>query len=172
VGAFVSSLVYRWTGFPPAHVPSPTAGDHPPAAAATSDARESAARPVDRGRIRVAVLNAARVPGLADRMTELLRSGGFDVVSYDNARSPSDSTLILDRVGNPAFAREVGRALPGTPIRRQLARDEFVDVTVVVGRDYARVLRNPAPPSAGPTPAGTFERFRALLRRVRSALGL
>ena len=99
-------------------------------------------------------------------MTERLRGRGFDVVSYDNASAVSDTTLILDRVGNEGYAREVALALPGTPIRRQLSRDRFVDVSVIVGRDYERFFRDGAEVRTGTA------RPEGLWRRIRSVLGL
>jgi hypothetical protein len=165
VGAFVSSLVYRWAGpGAPAGAtggaPAGTAGGTRPGDPADSGAVAA------RGRIRVEVLNAARVSGLADRMTDRLRAQGFDVVSYDNAASVSDSTEILDRVGNEGYAREVALALPGTRIRRQLSRERFVDVTVVVGRDYARFFSD-----GGDAPDGAAD-GGGVWRRLRSRLGL
>jgi len=168
VGAFVSSVVHRWTGplaggpSPPSGGPTPGEGAAPGPAAAPPRISDAG---TDRGRIRIEVLNAARVPGLADRMTDLLRSRGFDVVSYDNAATVSDTSLILDRVGNALFAREVALALPGTPIRRQLSRDQFVDVTLLVGRDYQRYFATAAEPETAPARPG-------LLDRLRHALGL
>ncbi len=162
VGAFVSSLVYRWTG-PGAPEREPPAGARVAAAGV-----RGAAPAIDRGRIRVEVLNATRIPGLADRMTEFLRARGFDVVSYDNAAARADSSRVVDRVGNAAFAREVALALPGTEIRRQLSEDRFVDVTVVVGADYPRYLGGgtASQPGAPPSPG------RGPLARLRSVLGL
>jgi LytR cell envelope-related transcriptional attenuator len=166
VGAFVSSLVYRWAG------PTPPSGRGAPVGAGLDSAsvppgvRADPAPAAGRGHIRVEVLNAAQVPGLADRMTELLRSQGFDVVSYDNAASLSDTTRILDRVGNARYAREVALALPGTAIQRQLSRERFVDVTVVVGRDYARFFTDGQETSHGSA------HERGLWERLRSALGL
>jgi hypothetical protein len=116
----------------------------------------------------VEVLNATRIPGLADRVTEFLRVRGFDVVSYDNAATRADSSRVVDRVGNAAFAREVALALPGTEIRRQLSEDRFVDVTVVVGTDYERYLDGGTADQPGSSPAPG----RGPLARLRSALGL
>lgn len=130
-GAFLSSLASRW--LPEGEEPAVLSGP-----AARSSAR---APTLDRSRIRIEILNAARVPGLADRMTRLLRSRGFDVVNYGNADGdPRARTTILDRLDNPAYAREVARELPGAPIRRELAPEGLVDVTVVLGLDHARFL--------------------------------
>ncbi|MFN2431260.1 MAG: LytR C-terminal domain-containing protein [Gemmatimonadota bacterium] len=153
VGAFLSSLVYRWTGSPPGPAGNGPSGAGP----------RTAERPgPDRSRIRVEVLNGTRVPGLADRVTELLRREGFDVVNYGNAsRRPQPSTSILARVGDGAFAREVALALPGTPIRRELAPDGFVDVTVLVGGDYPRFF---AEAHRDRAPAGLLSRIATWLR--------
>lgn len=157
VGAFLSSLIYRWTD---------ASRDAQGGMRVARRAQLEPAEPVDRGRIRVEVLNAARVPGLADRMTGLLRSRGFDVVNYGNApgseRGPSS---ILDRSGNARFAREVALELPGTPIRRDLSPDGFIDITVIVGEDYRRLFSDPRGDSP---PAG---RLRKALDAVRGILG-
>ena len=63
-------------------------------------------------RVRVEVLNAAGIPGLARVVTRTLRERGFDVVYFGNARGFSpESTLVIDRVGREETAREVAGAL-------------------------------------------------------------
>lgn len=141
MGAFVSSLVFRWTAGPGSYSGGGTRETAFPENGKSAGTREKRLSEVDRALIRIEVLNATSVPGLADRVTRLLRSHGFDVVDYGNAPDgPADSSAILDRVGNPAFVREVALALPGTPIRQGPSPDRFVDVTIVVGGDYARLL--------------------------------
>lgn len=174
VGAFLSSLVLRWTGGT-----SSLAGDGardaaPRPAPAADTVSGSGAEPdvrasgVDRARIRVEVLNAARVPGLADRVTRLLRSRGFDVVDYGNDSRQRPISVILDRVDNPVFARELALALPGTPIRRDPSPDRFIDVTLVVGSDYARLLEESREERG---PAGASSRAGPLAW-LRDRLGL
>jgi hypothetical protein len=185
MGAFLYSLADRWTGSGGSDgrsagaaardttTPAPSesrqaerALEVAPPSAATR--RRSAEAELDRARIRVEVLNGAGVPGLADRMTGFLRSRGFDVVNYGNApRTLGRRTEVLDRVGNPRFAREVARALPGTPIRLDSSPGRFIDVTVIVGTDYERFFEPPTgrePERAGP--------LRQALRNVRRLLGL
>jgi hypothetical protein len=122
--------------------------------------------PGERARIRIEVLNGARVPGLADRVTNLLRDQGYDVVNYGNAPGARHATTsIIDRVGKPRYAREVALALPGSPIRTDLAPDGFIDVTVILGADFERFFQRreaPPPPDAEP---------RGWLSRVRETLG-
>jgi hypothetical protein len=95
-----------------------------------------AARPA--GRVRVEVLNASGVPGLAAQGRTLLRDRGFDVVQVGNAGGfAPDSSLVLDRVGHMETARAVADEI-GIP--RVYARPDsnvYVDVTVVLGKDWA-----------------------------------
>jgi hypothetical protein len=88
--------------------------------------------------IRVEVLNASGVGGVARRGTERLRARGFDVVFYGNATGfHPDSSVVLDRLGNPEAARAVAR---GVGVERVLEAPDttlYLDVTVILGRDWA-----------------------------------
>jgi hypothetical protein len=95
------------------------------------------ARPVPAG-VRVEVLNASGIAGLARRGADYLRERGFDVVTFDNAPAAfgPDSSLVIDRVGRVERARLVADAMA---IHRVVARPDtnlFVDATVVLGRDW------------------------------------
>jgi hypothetical protein len=113
--------------------------------AEADSARPSAARPV--GRVRVEVLNASGVPGLAAQGRTLLRDVGYDVVQVGNAAGfAPDSSLVLDRVGRMETARAVADEI-GIP--RVYARPDsnlYVDVTVVLGRDWAAATDSAPPP--------------------------
>jgi hypothetical protein len=93
-------------------------------------------------RVRVEVLNATKVHGLARRATQYLRDRGFDVVASGTAREQRDSTLIIDRTNHPVWAGRVARAFGGA--RVQLAPDtsRYVDITVLLGATW----RPPAEP--------------------------
>jgi len=93
-------------------------------------------------RVRVEVLNATKVHGLARRATEYLRDRGFDVVASGTAKDQRDSTLVLDRTNHPVWAGRVARAFNGA--RVQLAPDtsRYVDITVLLGATW----RPPAEP--------------------------
>ncbi|MBW3628733.1 MAG: LytR C-terminal domain-containing protein [Gemmatimonadetes bacterium] len=118
VVAGVVSMVGQWWG----------AGElaSPPAEVGTSE------------RVRVEVLNAAGIPGLARGATDRLRDAGFDVVFFGNGRGfEPESSLVLDRVGRREVAAEVARAL-GIP--RVVTRPDttlYLEVTVVLGKDWA-----------------------------------
>ena len=104
--------------------------------------------PVDAGRsgvapgeiIQIDVLNGSGLQGAANSCTAYLRARGFDVVEMHNYRT-SDVTesLIIDRVGNRANAEKVAYALgiKKKNIVQQLNHDYYVDVSVVIGRDFS-----------------------------------
>jgi LytR cell envelope-related transcriptional attenuator len=87
-------------------------------------------------RIRVQVLNATAARGLARRATGYLRDRGFDVVDVATAPQPRDSTLVIDRSGHPEWAQLVARALGGAAVESHLDSSRYLDVTVLVGRDW------------------------------------
>ena len=88
-------------------------------------------------RVRVEVLNAAGLPGLARLGTERLREAGFDVVYYGNGRAfASDTSLVLDRAGNPGAAHEVSAAIGIPRVESRPDTTLFLEVTVVLGTDW------------------------------------
>lgn len=87
-------------------------------------------------RIRVQVLNATATRGLARRATGYLRDRGFDVVDMATAPQSRDSTLIIDHSGNPEWARLVSRAFGGAAVEHGPDSSRYLDVTVLIGRDW------------------------------------
>jgi LytR cell envelope-related transcriptional attenuator len=87
-------------------------------------------------RIRVQVLNATPTRGLARRATGYLRDRGFDVVDVATAPHARDSTLVIDRSGHPEWAQLVARALGAAAVVARLDSSRYLDVTVLVGRDW------------------------------------
>jgi hypothetical protein len=84
-------------------------------------------------RIRVEVLNATRVRGLARRATMQLRDHGFDVVGMGTTQPQQDSTVVLDRSNHPEWARLVARALGATRVESRPDSSRYLDVTVLLG---------------------------------------
>ena len=93
-------------------------------------------------RIRVEVLNATRVRGLARRATMHLRDRGFDVVNVGTSREVRDSTIVLDRSGHADWAGLVARALGGARVEPAPDSSRYLDVTVLIGATW----RPPAEP--------------------------
>ena len=85
----------------------------------------------------VEVRNGCGARGLGDRVAGYLKDEGFDVIFVGNADDfDFAETMVVDRCGEWAKAREVGRALGGVPVVQQISAGTFVDATVIVGRDF------------------------------------
>lgn len=88
--------------------------------------------------VTVQVLNGTGIPGLASRARSRLLYFGYNVVEFGNAeRDDHPRTLVLDRSGNLEAARRVREALKVGEVYPKIDRRLLVDVTVVVGRDFA-----------------------------------
>ena len=93
--------------------------------------------------IQVEVRNGCGVTGLAARMTEFLRSYGFDVVEHGDHNSfDVEKTVVVDRVGNLDAAKQVALALGITEaeIVSEVDEGSYLDVSVIIGMDYASVM--------------------------------
>ncbi len=102
------------------------------------------------GRVRVEVLNAGGEPGMARLATERLRDLGFDVVYFGNADAfGQDSTVVLDRSGKPEMARAVVAALEATTVRSEPDANLYLDVTVLLGRDWTPALASSESEASG-----------------------
>lgn len=89
------------------------------------------------GRIRVEVLNAGGVSGMASLATDHLRELGFDVVSFGNAsRFDQENTIVIDRSDRGELAEAVADALGVELLRDSVDLDPFLDVTVVLGKAW------------------------------------
>ncbi len=92
--------------------------------------------------IQLEVLNGCGVSGVADRFTDFLREHKFDVVNVGNYVSFNvDETLVIDRIGNMANAKKVAEELgvPRTNVIQQLNDNYFLDVSVIIGKDYYKL---------------------------------
>jgi len=87
-------------------------------------------------RVRVQVVNASTVRGLARRATQVLRDRGFDVVEAGTGAEQLDSTVVLDRSGHPDWARRVAAALGGARVDTRPDSSRYLDITVFVGRTW------------------------------------
>lgn len=94
--------------------------------------------------IQVEVLNGCGASGIAEKFTDLLRKEKFDVVQSGNYISfDIDNTLVIDRTGNMANAEKVASALgvDKKNIIMQKNDNSFLDVSVVVGKDYKKFIQ-------------------------------
>lgn len=89
--------------------------------------------------IQINVLNGCGITDIASQFTDILRQKGFDVVGMKNYTSfDIPHTIVIDRIGNLEFANRVATALgvQENNVIRQLNPDYFIDVTVVIGKDF------------------------------------
>jgi hypothetical protein len=95
--------------------------------------------------IQLEVLNGCGVSGAADKITDYLRKNHVDVVQTGNYMSfEIDKTLVLDRTGNKANAEKIADILgiDRKNIVQQLNQDYFLDVSLVIGKDYNQLINN------------------------------
>ena len=90
----------------------------------------------DSVRIKVEVLNATNVRGLARRATFHLRDLGFDVVSSGNSTEKVDSTVVIIRSGRPEWADLAAKALGGARIETRPDTSRYLDLTILIGASW------------------------------------
>ena len=90
----------------------------------------------DSVRVRIQVLNATTITGLARRATMVLRDHGYDVVETGNTKGPLDTTIVLDLTGHPEWAQRIAKLV--APARVQARRDtsRYLDIAVVLGTTW------------------------------------
>ena len=99
---------------------------------------EAISRLVPEGtRIRVEVLNATDVRGLARQVMFYLRDAGFDVVYFGNTAERSDLTVIRDRSGHAEWAATAARAMSPARIEAKADSSHFLDLTVLIGSKWS-----------------------------------
>jgi hypothetical protein len=90
--------------------------------------------------VRVEVLNATDTKGLARRAMLVLRSAGFDVVFFGNTPERSDTTRVFDRSGHADWAALAARAMGRSRVEEKPDSSRFLDLTVLVGRNWTPPL--------------------------------
>ena len=90
--------------------------------------------------VRVEVLNGTPQDGVAQKVTDRLRTAGFDVVNIANAENDSfPETVVVDRADNRAAnARLVAEVLDCKTVIPQLEPTSLLEVTVIIGQDYLK----------------------------------
>ena len=100
---------------------------------------------VNKKPVQLEVLNGCGVNGIAEKFTDYLRAGNFDVVNIGNYRSfDVDYSLLIDRTGNMENAFKIASTLgiEKNNIIQQVNKEYFLDVTLVVGKDYKQLKNN------------------------------
>ncbi len=92
--------------------------------------------------IQLDVQNGTNENGAASRFTEYLRKSGVDVVEIGNYKSSDiERTLVIDRAGDKNKAKKVAMTLGVSEknIIQQLNNSLYLDVTVVIGKDFSEL---------------------------------
>lgn len=95
--------------------------------------------------IQVEVLNGCGVAGVGDALTDVLRAKGIDVVKTGNFRSfDIENTFIIDRLGKIETANRVADSLNLNKrfIITEKNKSYFLDLTIVIGKDYKNYFQN------------------------------
>jgi len=90
--------------------------------------------------VQLEVRNGCGVSGLAGRMRDYLAGEGLDVLDAgDWTRFDVPQTVVLNHTGDPAPARAVLAVLglDEARTRQEIRSDYYLDVTLVIGCDYA-----------------------------------
>ncbi len=85
------------------------------------------------------IQNGTNRSGLAGRTAEIFKSYGYQIASVKNADSNKyESTVILDKKGDPAAVQRVANLIKCTRIHTEVDRnrDETVDIIVILGKDF------------------------------------
>lgn len=94
--------------------------------------------------IQVEVLNGCGVGGVGDKITDIIRSKGIDVVKTGNYITfDVDQTFIIDRVGKIETAYKVADSLgiDKKNIIAQTNKQYFLDLTIVIGKDFNKYFQ-------------------------------
>jgi len=94
-------------------------------------------------KIQVEVLNGCGVSGIAEKLTDYLRTNNIDVVNLGNYRSfEIENSIIVGRNEKIHNAEIVAAivGLDGQNIIQQINPDYMLDVTFVLGKDYRDLI--------------------------------
>lgn len=93
--------------------------------------------------LQLEVLNGCGKAGVGDKFVEYLRKNKMDVVQTGNYVSfDMPNTLIINRSGKDDRAKYIAQLLgvDTTCIVRQYNKNYYVDVSVIIGKDYKSLL--------------------------------
>lgn len=96
-----------------------------------------------KARIQIEVLNGCGVSGVADKLTEHLRSNNVDVVNFGNYRSFEIEKSILICRNEKVKNAEIVAAVVGLDqqnIIQQINPDYLLDVTFILGKDFRNLI--------------------------------
>ena len=96
-----------------------------------------------KARIQIEVLNGCGVSGVAEKLTDYLRTNNIDVVNLGNYRSfEIENSIIISRNEKIHNAEKVAAivGLDEQNIIQQINSDYLLDVTFILGKDYRDLI--------------------------------
>ncbi len=87
-------------------------------------------------RIKVEVLNATNIRGLARRGTAVMRDLGFDVVNSGNSSEKLDSTTVIVRGDRMDWCELAARGLGGARVIARPDTSRYLDLTILLGASW------------------------------------
>ena len=108
-----------------------------------NDAEDSLLVDSTKARIQVEVLNGCGVSGVAEKLTDYLRTNNIDVVNLGNYRSfEIENSIIIGRNEKIYNAKKVAAivGLDEQNIIQQINHDYMLDVTFILGKDYRDLI--------------------------------
>lgn len=88
-------------------------------------------------RITVNVWNASGKKGMAYNVTRFLRREGYDVLDWGNYKTEEEATRVIDHTGEIITARILADTLGVQNYHSEPTTKAFVDVEVIIGRNYS-----------------------------------
>ena len=107
------------------------------------DSNEELLNDIAKSKMQVEVLNGCGASGVADKLTEFLRSNKIDVVNLGNYRSfEIENSIIISRNDNIKNAERLAElvGLGESSIIKQTNPDYLLDVTFILGKDYRKLV--------------------------------
>ena len=153
LGFFVLSKAFPSDDAAPTGTPGggATTFSPPVATTPTEPPTRDVAEPLDPSEIEVQVLNGTDVSGLAAETAEQLEAEGYNIGTISDAPTSYDTTTIFHLRKRRVDAQVLQQAFFPTAILEIAEEDTKVDITVILGADYAGAGATEETPEETPT---------------------
>jgi hypothetical protein len=156
LGFFVLSKAFPSGGESPA---TPTGADPTTLAPVSPSPVDSPTRevpePLDPSEVEIQVLNGTEVSGLASDTADTLEAAGYQISTVGDAETAYDTTTIFHLRKRKADAQVLQQAFFPSAVLEIAEEDTKVDMTVILGSDYAESSGTGESPAETPTETPT-----------------
>jgi hypothetical protein len=138
LGVFVLSRAFPTAGQAPSVTESPTTPvEETESPAAPTEESPAAPEPRNPSRVTLQVLNGTDVTGLAAETAELLEQEGYNIITITDADRAYETTTLFYHPDAEVDAQSLQQNFFPEAVLERSAPDAEVDVTVILGDDYA-----------------------------------